>query len=219
MVTSTDPGHLFLVAIKVQRLKHLLQDNILSSFVRMSISLFELENHQHRLDVGTICYVQVVIRGTSPTQLHQRTTSEQYCREHLNDITAISGIDLVDKHRLIHLLQDINIRPKAVFFCVSHSHPSQWGCEHQHPVQWEMLTATSATSLSIHIMVRCTSTWHFAIMHPQHSDAHQKPSGFILGILLSHQSRDSSLILTSTSVGKTSLEASSERVEGTSSLS
>ena len=69
------------VTDEVQGLRRLLVNNILSSFVRMSSPLFELE-HQHRLDVGDIDFVQAVFRGTSPAQLHQRTISEQYCREH-----------------------------------------------------------------------------------------------------------------------------------------
>ena len=96
--------------------QHLLVNNILSSFIRMPSPLIELENHQRRLDVGDVGFVQAIFRGTSPAQLRQRTISEQYCRDHLNDITAISGVDHIDKHNLLHLFMDTNIRPKTVSF-------------------------------------------------------------------------------------------------------
>ena len=69
------PDSLYLVAIKAQGIRHLISENILSPFIRLNHQLFELENHQHRLDVGTIGYIQAIFRGASPAQLHQRTTS------------------------------------------------------------------------------------------------------------------------------------------------
>ena len=92
----------------------------MASFIRPSSPYFELENHQSRLNVGDIGFVQASFKGTSPTQLHQRTISEQYCNEHLNDVTAISGIDSVDMYSVLHLLQDYNIRTKAVSFLRAH---------------------------------------------------------------------------------------------------
>ena len=153
-----------------------------------------MKYRQHRLGVGTIEYTQAIFRGTSPAQLHLSIAA------HISMTSQpISGVDHADKHNLVHILGDINIRPKTISFVREHHpelehliqvtsspasssgqqahqqsqqtpramdiddgdlhdhHSSQRGCEHQHPVQQQVMTATSATSLSIHIMVRCTS--------------------------------------------------------------
>ena len=49
-------------------------------FVGLSHQLFEMKNHQHRIDIGALGHIQVVFEGTSPAQLRQQTISDDYCR-------------------------------------------------------------------------------------------------------------------------------------------
>ena len=67
------------MVIKLHSVKRLIQQNIVSFVGFCTHQLLEKENHQHRINIGALGHIQVVFKWTSPSQLHQQTTSGDYC--------------------------------------------------------------------------------------------------------------------------------------------